>query len=110
VLWNHRTKQKGRGEGVIGILQHLIDETASARAIGIVEDDVEPGSAGLGHVAPVVDRIADDEIRYKSVLSLDDLPRKADNDCLQELCWLYARRNLAEAKHDLVARDPGPTS
>ena len=34
---------------------------------------------------------------------LDYLPRKADDDCLQELRWLYARRNLAEAQHDLAA-------
>jgi transposase-like protein len=30
---------------------------------------------------------------------LDYLPRKADDDCLQELRWLYARRNLTEAQH-----------
>lgn len=35
--------------------------------------------------------------------ALDYLPRKADDDCLQELRWLYARRNLAEAQHDLAA-------
>jgi len=33
---------------------------------------------------------------------LDYLPRKADDDCLQELRWLYARRNVAEAQHDLA--------
>ncbi len=35
--------------------------------------------------------------------ALDCLPRKADDDCLLELRWLYARRNLAEAQHDLAA-------
>ena len=35
--------------------------------------------------------------------ALDYLPRKADDDCLQELRWLYERRNLAEAQRDLVA-------
>ena len=35
--------------------------------------------------------------------ALDYLPRKADDDCLQELRWLYDRRNLAEAQRDLVA-------
>src|ERR1700750_2116355 len=35
--------------------------------------------------------------------ALDYLPRKADDDCLQELRWLYARRNLAEAQRDLAA-------
>lgn len=33
---------------------------------------------------------------------LDHLPRKADDDCLQELHWLYDRRNLAEARADLA--------
>ena len=33
----------------------------------------------------------------------DYLPRKADDDCLQELRWLYARRDLAEAQRDLAA-------
>src|SRR3546814_9571155 len=31
-----------------------------------------------------------------------DLPRKADDDCLQELRWLYDLRNLAEARADLA--------
>jgi putative transposase len=34
---------------------------------------------------------------------LDYLPHKAEDDCVQELRWLYARRNLAEAQHDLTA-------
>ncbi len=29
------------------------------------------------------------------------MPRKAKDDCLQELRWLYDRRNLAEAQKDL---------
>jgi len=33
--------------------------------------------------------------------ALDYLPRKADDDCLKELRWLYDRRNLAEAQRDL---------
>jgi putative transposase len=33
----------------------------------------------------------------------DYLPRKADDHCLQELRWLYARRNLTEAQHALAA-------
>lgn len=36
--------------------------------------------------------------------ALDHLPRKADDDCLQELRWLYDRRDLAEARADLAAR------
>lgn len=35
--------------------------------------------------------------------ALDYLPRKADDDCLQELRWLYDRRNLTEAQRDLAA-------
>jgi putative transposase len=35
--------------------------------------------------------------------ALDHLPRKADDDCLQELRWIYGRRELAEAKADLAA-------
>jgi len=34
--------------------------------------------------------------------ALDHLPRKADDDCLQELRWLYDRRDLAEARADLA--------
>lgn len=33
--------------------------------------------------------------------ALDYLPRKADDDCLQELRWLYDRRDLKEAQADL---------
>jgi transposase-like protein len=35
--------------------------------------------------------------------ALDHLPRKHADDCLQELRWLYDRRDLAEAKADLAA-------
>jgi putative transposase len=35
--------------------------------------------------------------------ALDYLPRKADDDCLQELRWLYDRRDLQEARRDLAA-------
>jgi putative transposase len=35
--------------------------------------------------------------------ALDYLPRKADDDCLQELRWLYDRRNIEEARRDLMA-------
>lgn len=30
-------------------------------------------------------------------------PRRADDDCLQELRWLYGRRNIDEARADLTA-------
>ena len=35
--------------------------------------------------------------------ALDYLPRKANDDCLVELRWLYDRRDLAEARRDLSA-------
>jgi len=35
--------------------------------------------------------------------ALDYLPRKADDDCLQELRWIYDRRDLQEAQRDLQA-------
>jgi putative transposase len=34
--------------------------------------------------------------------ALDYLPRKADDDCLMELRWIYDRRNLEEAQRDLA--------
>jgi transposase-like protein len=34
--------------------------------------------------------------------ALDHLPRKAVDDCLQELRWIYDRRDLAEAQKDLA--------
>lgn len=33
--------------------------------------------------------------------ALDYLPRKGDPDCLQELRWIYGRRDLTEAQRDL---------
>ena len=35
--------------------------------------------------------------------ALNYLPRKADDDCLQELRWIYDRRDLEEAHRDLAA-------
>ena len=35
--------------------------------------------------------------------ALDYLPRKADDDCLMELRWLYDRRNVEEVRRDLAA-------
>jgi putative transposase len=35
--------------------------------------------------------------------ALDYLPRKADDDCLTELRWIYERRNAEEARRDLAA-------
>ena len=35
--------------------------------------------------------------------ALDYLPRKADDDCLTELRWIYDRRTVEEARQDLAA-------
>src|SRR4051794_21927701 len=35
--------------------------------------------------------------------ALDYLPRKADDDCLQEVRWIYDRRDAQEARQDLTA-------
>ena len=35
--------------------------------------------------------------------ALDYVPRRVDDDCLQELRWLYDRRDLAEARRDQAA-------
>jgi len=35
--------------------------------------------------------------------ALDHLPRRGDDDCLQELRWIYHRRTLEEARQDLAA-------
>ena len=36
--------------------------------------------------------------------ALDYVPRRVDDDCLQELRRLYDRRDLAEARRDLAQR------
>jgi putative transposase len=35
--------------------------------------------------------------------ALDYMPRKRDDDCLQELRWMYDRRDITEARRDLAA-------
>jgi putative transposase len=35
--------------------------------------------------------------------ALDYLPRRGDHDCLQELRWIFSRRDLGEARRDLAA-------
>jgi hypothetical protein len=34
--------------------------------------------------------------------ALDYLPRKADDDCLMELRWMYDRHNIEDARRDLA--------
>jgi putative transposase len=35
--------------------------------------------------------------------ALDYVPRKVDDDCLQELRWFYDRRDLVEVRRDIAA-------
>ena len=64
-----------------------------------VEFVVSDDHAGLKKALTEVLTDAAGQRCYVHVLRnvLDDLPRKADDDCLQELRWLYDRRDLAEA-------------
>lgn len=66
-----------------------------------VSDDHAGLVKGLGEVFPE----ASWQRCYVHFLrnALDHLPRKHGDDCLQELRWLYDRRDLAEAKADLSA-------
>src|SRR5437764_1146810 len=67
----------------------------------VVADDHAGLRAALREVLPgaFVQRCYVHFLRY----ALDHLPRKADDDCLQELRWIYDRRELAEARADLAA-------
>ncbi len=42
-------------------------------------------------------------MKFRLRNALVHMPRKRDDDCLQELRWLYDRRNLEEARTDLAA-------
>ena len=67
----------------------------------VVSDDHAGLVAAIGEVVPE----AAWQRCYVHFLrnALDHLPRKADDDCLQELRWIYDRRDLAEARADLAA-------
>jgi transposase-like protein len=67
----------------------------------VVTDDHEGLKAAIREVVPeaVWQRCYVHFLRN----ALDHLPRKADDDCLRELRWLYDRRDLAEARADLAA-------
>ncbi|CDX22242.1 transposase (fragment) [Mesorhizobium sp. ORS 3324] len=67
----------------------------------VVSDDHAGLVAAIGEVVPE----AAWQRCYVHFLrnALDHLPRKHGDDCLQELRWLYDRRDLAEAKADLAA-------
>jgi putative transposase len=48
-------------------------------------------------------RVAIGRSRSLAEIARDHMPRKADDDCLKELRWLYDRRNLQEAERNLSA-------
>jgi transposase-like protein len=53
----------------------------------------------LDHVSP---RLGHQQGRIRPLI-VDHVPRRVDDDCLQELRWLYDRRDLIEARRDLAA-------
>lgn len=65
----------------------------------VVSDD----HAGLRRAVPEVLTEAWWQRCYVHFLrnALDCLPRKADDDCLKELRWMYERRDVEEARRDL---------
>ena len=67
----------------------------------VVADDHAGLKAAICEVLPE----AADQRCYVHFLrnALDYVPRKVDDDCLQELRWIYDRRDLAEARPDLAA-------
>ena len=75
------------------------------RGLGGVEFVVSDDHAGLKKAISEVIPEAAWQRCYVHFLrnALDYLPRKADDDCMQELRWLYDRRNLTEAQRDLAA-------
>jgi len=75
------------------------------RGLGGVEFVVADDHAGLRAAVREVLPEAAFQRCYVHFLrnALDHLPRKADDDCLQELRWLYDRRSIEEARQDLAA-------
>ena len=76
-----------------------------ARGLNGVEFVVADGYAGLRAALHEVLAEAAYQRCYVHFLrnALDYVPRRVDDDCLQELRWLYDRRDLAEARRDLAA-------
>lgn len=67
----------------------------------VITDDHEGLKQAVGEVLPqaVWQRCYVHFLRN----AVDHLPRKGDDDCLQELRWIYDRRDLKEAHQDLAA-------
>jgi putative transposase len=66
----------------------------------VVSDDHEGLKAAIREVLPA----AVSQRCYVHFLrnALDYVPRKVDDDCLQELRWIYDRRDAAEARRDVA--------
>jgi len=75
------------------------------RGLGGVEFVVSDDHAGLKRaIAEVLPEAAWQRCYVHFLRNARDyLPRKADDDCLQELRWLYDRRDVEEARRDLAA-------
>ena len=75
------------------------------RGLTGVELVISDDHAGLRKAIPEVFPEAAWQRCYVHFLrnALDYLPRKADNDCLTELRWIYDRRSIQEARQDLAA-------
>jgi putative transposase len=75
------------------------------RSLHRVEFVVSDDHAGLGKAIQETLPDAGWQRCYVHFLrnALDYLPRKADDDCLQELRWIYDRRDAQEARQDLSA-------
>lgn len=76
-----------------------------ARGLHGVEFVVSDDHSGLRKAIPEVLPGAAWQRCYVHFLrnALDHLPRKADDDCLTELRWLYDRHDVEEARRDLAA-------
>lgn len=76
-----------------------------ARGLNGVELVISDDHAGLRKAVPEVLPEGVWQRCYVHFLrnALDYLPRKADNDCLTELRWIYDRRSIEEARQDLAA-------
>ena len=75
------------------------------RGLAVVEFVVADDHAGLKRAIREVLPEAAYQRCYVHFLrnALDYVPRKVDDDCLQELRWIYDRRDWAEARADLAA-------
>jgi putative transposase len=76
-----------------------------SRGLRGVEFVVPDDHAGLvGAISEVVPEAAEQRCYVHFLCNaLDHLPRKHADDCLQELRWIYDRRDLVEAKADVAA-------